>query len=243
MKARSDQTDLMREAPPLDPNGQVAPIEVTFKGTTIRSVMLNGAPWFLVKDACAALDLADTTTAVRGLDDEEKGKVRLITSSGEQEMNVVNESGLYLLAFNSKKPEAVAFRRWVTSEVLPSLRKGATGEAQDAGPGKAYIRLPGPGGYRVTLETNGHLSIDELESDSYVRDYHSLEVDALALASCLVGAIWRKFQVLDSVSAHTAEGSNTRYQLANAIKQAEHIAKSTMRTRTELVDGRDSPTA
>ncbi len=158
-------------------------------------------------------------------------------------MNVVNESGLYLLAFNSKKPEAVAFRKWVTSEVLPSLRKGATGEAQDAGAGKAYVRLPGPGRYRVTLETNGHLSIDELEPNSYVGEYYSLEVDALALASCLVGAIWQKFQVLDSVSAHTAEGSNTRYQLGNAIKQAQHIAQSTMRTKTELIDGRDAPTA
>lgn len=221
----------------------LVPVETFFQGQPIRSVTVDGRLWFVSADVCKALDLADPRSTIRRLDEDEKGKVRLFTSSGEQDMNVVNESGLYLLAFNSKKPEAVAFRRWVTSEVLPSLRKVATGEAQDVGPGKAYVRLPGPGRFRVTLETNGHLSIDELEEESYVGEYYSLEVDALALSSCLVASIWRKFQLLDSMSALNAERSNTRYQLACAIKQAEHIAKSTMRTRTELVDGRDAPAA
>lgn len=219
---------------------QINPIEVTFKGAIIRSVIIAGAPWFVVKDACSALNLADTTSAIRGLEDDEKGKVRLFTSSGEQEMNIINESGLYLLAFNSKKPEAVAFRKWVTNDVLPSLRKGAAGEAQSIEPGKAYVRLPGIGRFRVTLETNGHLSVDELHDESYVAEYQSPDVDALALAACLVEAVWRKYELLESISAFNGERSETRFQLGSAIKQAHRIATGAMRAKTELADGHDA---
>ncbi len=218
----------------------LASAELSFEGDVIRNVSLDGKLWFVSSDVCKALDMLNPRGTISRLGPNEKGKIRLQTEGGEQEVNVVSESGLYLLAFNSRKAGAEAFRIWVTDEVLPSLRRGAAGEAQDVGPGKAYVRLPGPGRFRVTLETNGHLSIDELDPNSYVSDFYSPEVDALALSSCLVAVIWRKFQLLDSMSALNAERSNTRYQLANAIKQAEHIAKSTMRTRTELVDGRDA---
>jgi len=221
----------------------LSPLLANFRENSIRSISVEGKPWFVSADVCETLDLRNSRDALMRLGQTERGKVSLLTAGGPQEMSVVNESGLYCLAFTSRKPEAEAFRIWVTDEVLPSLRKMATGEAQDVGPGKAYVRLPGPGRFRVTLETNGHLSIDELEPDSYVGEYYSPEVDALALASCLVGAIWRKFQLLDSVSALNAERSNTRYQLGKAIKQAQHIAQSTMRTKPELVDGREAPTA
>lgn len=210
----------------------------SFDDRPVRTVLLNGQPWFVSSDVCAALEIANPRDTLRRLDPDEKGKVRLVTSGGEQEMNVVNESGLYLLTFNSRKPEAAKFRKWVTSEVLPSLRKAATGEPQDTAAGSAYCRIPGPGHFRVTLGETGRLMIYEIEPDRFVPDFYSAEVDALALATCLVGAIWRKFQMLDALSALNSERSNSRYQLGEAIKQAQHIAQSTMRTKVELVDSR-----
>ena len=83
----------------------------------------QGNPWFIVKDVCAVLDLSNVTVATSSLDEDERGSVILNTLGGEQEMLTVSESGLYSLIFRSRKPEARAFRRWVTGEVLPALRK------------------------------------------------------------------------------------------------------------------------
>ena len=218
----------------------VAAFEQVHDGDVIRNVSIDGTLWFIVSDICDALQLVDAKSTIRKLGDDEKGKVRLLTPGGTQEVNVVNEGGLYLLAFTSKKPAAYAFRRWVTNDVLPSLRKGAAGESQSIEPGKAYVRLPGIGRFRVTLETNGHLSIDELHDESYVADYQSPDVDALALAACLVEAVWRKYELLESISAFNGERSETRFQLGSAIKQAHRIATGAMRAKTELTDGHDA---
>lgn len=83
----------------------------------------NGDPWFAVKDVCRVLGLSNVTEATRNLEDDERGSVILNTMGGEQEMLVVSESGIYALIFRSRKPEAKAFRKWVTSEVLPAIRK------------------------------------------------------------------------------------------------------------------------
>src|SRR5262249_50719296 len=79
--------------------------------------------WFVAKDVCGALGLANTAMAVDGLDEDEKGISRVDTPGGQQDMLAVNEAGLYTLILRSNRPEARRFRRWVTHEVLPSLRK------------------------------------------------------------------------------------------------------------------------
>lgn len=83
----------------------------------------NGEPWFAVKDVCRVLGLSNVTEATRCLEDDERGSVVLNTLGGDQEMLTVSESGLYALIFRSRKPAAKAFRKWVTSEVLPAIRK------------------------------------------------------------------------------------------------------------------------
>ena len=83
----------------------------------------DNEPWFVAKDVCEILGLADTHTALRTLDEDEKGRQILPTLGEEQDMSVINESGLYTLVMRSNKPEAKKFRTWVTSEVLPSIRK------------------------------------------------------------------------------------------------------------------------
>lgn len=89
----------------------------------VRSMVIKGEPWFVAKDVCDILGLAFGRSSVQLLDDDEKGVHSMDTPGGKQEMTTINESGLYSLIFQSRKPEAKLFRKWVTSEVLPSIRK------------------------------------------------------------------------------------------------------------------------
>lgn len=90
---------------------------------TLRMTEQDGMFWFCAKDVCDALDYNDVESALRKLDDDEKGTEILRTPGGPQEMLMVNESGLYALVMRSNKPRAREFRKWVTAEVLPTLRR------------------------------------------------------------------------------------------------------------------------
>jgi len=83
----------------------------------------DGNPWWVAKDVCGVLDIVDTNKSVQNLDDDEKGTTKVLTPGGEQSMIIINEPGLYTLILRSNKPEAKPFRKWVTTEVLPSIRK------------------------------------------------------------------------------------------------------------------------
>ena len=83
----------------------------------------NGNPWWVAGEVCEPLGFRMASDATRLLDDDEKATHKLRTPGGFQEVTIINESGLYSLIFKSRKPEAKAFRRWVTHEVLPSIRK------------------------------------------------------------------------------------------------------------------------
>ncbi len=90
----------------------------------IRTVEIDGDSWFVGKDIAVALGYIDTKNAIKShVDREDKRGWRITTSSGKQQMTIINESGLYALIFGSKLPSAKRFKHWVTSEVLPSLRK------------------------------------------------------------------------------------------------------------------------
>jgi anti-repressor protein len=89
----------------------------------VRAVMLEGEPWFVAADVCRALGLGNSSKAVMPLDDDEKGITNSNTLGGEQKMVIVSEPGLYSLIVRSRKPEAKAFKRWITHEVIPAIRK------------------------------------------------------------------------------------------------------------------------
>ena len=89
----------------------------------VRAQIIAGEPWFVAKDVCRILEIAKYRDAVARLDDDERESVLMDTLGGTQQMVAVNESGLYHLIFQSRKPEARKFRKWVTSEVLPSIRR------------------------------------------------------------------------------------------------------------------------
>ena len=86
----------------------------------VRIILQNNEPWFVAKDVCDCLEIKNTTDALKRLDDDERARFNL----GRQgETNIVNEYGLYSLVLSSRKPEAKEFKRWITHEVLPALRK------------------------------------------------------------------------------------------------------------------------
>lgn len=86
----------------------------------VRTLNLNGEPWFVAADVCSVLDLSNPTIAVSRLDEDERAKFNL----GRQgDATIVNEPGLYTLVLGSRKPEAKAFKRWITHEVIPAIRK------------------------------------------------------------------------------------------------------------------------
>jgi len=91
-------------------------------GLDLRVIEKDGEPWFVAKDVCDALGMGNVSSALADLDPSERAKFNL-GQRGLGAVNVVSESGLYSLVMKSRKPVAKAYRKWVTSEVLPSIRK------------------------------------------------------------------------------------------------------------------------
>lgn len=103
----------------------MADIQVfTYQRSEVRTVELNGEPWFVLKDVCEVLGISHITDTAKRMDEDEVGQTEVTDSMGrKQSTYVINESGLYNVILRSDKPEAKPFRKWVTSEVLPSIRK------------------------------------------------------------------------------------------------------------------------
>ena len=89
----------------------------------IRTVEINGEPWFVTSDIAKALGYRMASNLSRRIDDDDKGMQKVSTLGGQQDMAVINESGLYMAILGSNLPSAKKFKHWVTAEVLPSIRK------------------------------------------------------------------------------------------------------------------------
>lgn len=90
----------------------------------VRTILIDGEPWFVGKDVAVALGYSNHRDALyRHVDGDDKRESRIATTSGEQTMNIINESGMYSLIFGSRLDSAKKFKKWVTSEVLPKIRK------------------------------------------------------------------------------------------------------------------------
>lgn len=95
----------------------------TYQGNDLRTIEKDGEIWWVLKDVCEVLGIAKTDSVTRRLDDDEKDTHLMSTPSGTQNMTIINEPGLYNVILRSDKPEAKDFKRWVTHDVLPSIRK------------------------------------------------------------------------------------------------------------------------
>lgn len=149
---------------------QSAPVPAVFSfesNRPLRVVERDGNPWFVAADVCAALDLANPAMAIQPLDDDEKGLSSTYTLGGSQQLAIVSESGLYTLILRCRDattPGTLAhrFRKWVTSEVLPSLRQTGRYEAPAALP-------PSPVGYRrvlLVLRDNGTFEAKQVQDSA-----------------------------------------------------------------------------
>lgn len=95
----------------------------TYEEKEVRTIQRNGQPWWVLKDVCEVLELSNSRMVADRLDEDEKGVSIIDTLGGKQELTVISESGLYNVILLSRKPEARKFKRWVTHEVLPQIRK------------------------------------------------------------------------------------------------------------------------
>ncbi|WP_324193210.1 BRO-N domain-containing protein [Nocardia nova] len=126
----------------------------TYEGTPIRTVVVDGAPEFVAADVCRVLEHSNPSAATVGLDEDERGLRIVETPSGAQQMATVTEAGLYSLIIRSRKPEAKRFRRWITHEVIPAIRKtGGYGQAVERLTPLEYARQLVAAEERAELET------------------------------------------------------------------------------------------
>lgn len=142
----------------------------------------NGEPVFVAKDICAILDLGNPRSSIALLDDDEKGVHSVDTPGGRQQMTTVTEPGFYKLVMRSRKPEAKAFQRWVTHEVLPALRRdGGYMVARDETPEQTMARA-------VLL---AQATIDRQRDRIAELEPKALFADAVAASdgTCLVGEL------------------------------------------------------
>lgn len=131
----------------------------------VRLQLIDGEPWFVAKDVCQVLGIANHKDAVSRLDNDEKDGVGIIDPIGRQQTaTVVSESGLYSLIFQSRKPEARKFRKWVTAEVLPSIRRrGYYGVRKASGDYIDVRDLP----YQVMSFRGGEVRMVVVESEAW----------------------------------------------------------------------------
>lgn len=121
-----------------------------YNGNEVRTIQKDGEPWWVLKDVCNVLDIKNPTDVTKRLDADEVTRFNLGGLSGET--NIINESGLYNVILRSDKPEAKPFRKWVTSEVLPSIRK--TGGYQ----------VPKTTGEQIQLLARGYTDLEQAVS-------------------------------------------------------------------------------
>lgn len=143
-------------APPALPAAPAASLEqapvmtqalvYAFQGHEVRTTLIDGEPWFVLNDVCKALGIGNPRAVAARLDEDEKNTVTLNDGNrGNPNMTAISESGLYAVIVRSDKPEAKPFRKWVTSEVLPAIRKtGAYQMPQSEPPQEKAFKMPEP---------------------------------------------------------------------------------------------------
>lgn len=155
---------------------------------TVRAIRdENGEPMFVAKDVCAILELKNPRSTLALLDEDEKGVHIVDTPGGEQQMTIVTEPGFYKLVMRSRKPEAKAFQRWVTHEVLPALRRdGGYMVARDETPEQTMARAVLLAQQTIDRQKS---RIAGLEAENEEMRPKALFADAVAASdgTCLIG--------------------------------------------------------
>lgn len=140
-------------ASPQDPGDNRAVECFSFEGAEVRALVIDSEPWWVAVDVCSALGLSDPRKSIGLLDEDERNTVPVTDSLGRQQQTyIINESGLYSLILRSRKPEAKAFKRWITHDVLPAIRKHGRYEAAPAPQPREITAAAGPLPYKEQAE-------------------------------------------------------------------------------------------
>lgn len=191
--------------------GASAPTVFHFTSTPIRVLELDGMAWFVAGDVAQALNYRDAANLARVLDDDEKGTHPVSTIKGAQKLLIINESGLYHAVIKSRKPEAVAFRKWVTGTVLPAIRQSGRYE-QPTRPACGFpLDFTASRRVMIRLDHNGSQHISPIPNDAYVLSRaeivraigcgQDLPLGPAELAEVINGASGRLARVLGQVRA------------------------------------------
>ena len=204
----------------------------------MRTVIKDGQPWFVAADICAVLEHTDTSKAVSRLDADEKGTSTVRTLGGEQEVNVISESGLYALILTSRKPHAKAFRRWVTGEVLPSIRRTGSYNASSPpglldGGRVLHIDLPRPGRFVVTAIPGQAIHVRQTGLATVIPERTALRCQVMAYALMTTRAFWEMVQQMQAVGFDPSGGFALE-KLEHAILEGGDLAR-------QYLDGHLSP--
>lgn len=184
---------------------------------TVRAMLRDGEPWFVAADVCAALSIENNRDAVSRLDLDDVGSTDIIDSMGRrQSATTINESGLYSLILGSRKPEAKRFKRWVTSEVLPEIRK--TGGYQQPAP----VELSRMEILRLAMDAEESKLKAEAERDEAIRTKAMIGSKREASAMATAAAAKRETKMAqEKVNALTlALGHNAMQATVKAVDAA-----------------------
>lgn len=157
-----------------------APMQIfCYNEKQIRTVAIDGEPWFVLKDVCEVLGISKYRDVAERLDEDERGSVRVDTLGGTQRMAAVNESGLYHVIIRSDKPVAKPFRKWITADVLPTMRKTGGYVANDDAFIDTYLPYADEQTkllFRSTLETVKRLN-EKVKADTPKVSYFDALID------------------------------------------------------------------
>jgi prophage antirepressor-like protein len=214
-----------------------APSGFEFENQPVGTIIRNGEVWFTAIDVCAVLEHSNPSSALLRLDQDEKDVVTIATSGGAQQINIVNESGLYHLILTSRKPQAKRFRRWVTGDVLPSIRR--TGRYDGQRPNSTYAKiarseavtvvLPGWGRYTVLVRPDGTHRSARMEYETLLHDDNVVTLELLCHQMKPIASFWHKLITLKLVEL-APDVSFASAHFSKAVGIGDEIATHVLRT-------------
>lgn len=197
-----------------------------FRENEIRTIFRDGAVWFVAIDVCKVLEIANSRDALSRLDDDERGFAGLEFSNFKWRLATINESGLFALILTSRKPEAKAFRRWITGEVIPSIRR--TGSYQAPEPNApatndADIRVRANDyGVHVVLVAPDMHSVRKVDFDRLMIEGNVLQSELMA---CSLISAARLLDMITLRGSVALDGGTAEDALRPTIKQGAETAR------------------
>lgn len=220
----------------LFPAASAAVTPFSFRDHAVRVILIDGEPWFVATDVCAALGYRDAEKGTRILGTHQKGTQIVRTLGGPQKMTIVSEGGMYRLVLRSRKPEAEAFTDWVTDEVLPSIRKT----------GGYGVRQPVDFIAQARAQSYGNYLNQVLPDDvaaELERKCWALTAEAgTAIREYLIARIDREtaHEAIDPVTLDVALGPHDASTLDSLLSMADCIASSAQQYAAHLRAGAEA---